>query len=126
MTSPKRLRNYIFVFFSLLILAARQTAAKSSAPVIIGSHGPGAFADDFFPKHMEDLHIPGLSVVFNQGGEVIYAKGYSYASLEHETPIDPAITILGIGSVSKPFIATEGNKITYTKTKSDADRPRGD
>jgi CubicO group peptidase (beta-lactamase class C family) len=106
MTSPKRLRNDIFVFFSLLILAACQTAAKSSDPVIIGSDELGAFADDFFPNHMEDLHIPGLSFVFVQGGEVIYAKGYGYARLEHETPMDPTTTILGIGSVSKPFVAT--------------------
>ena len=105
MTRLRPFSKYLFITLISLILAACQTP-NPSKPEVIDPKELGTFADDFFPKHMEDLHIPGLSFVFVQGGEVIYAKGYGYACLEHETPMDTATTILGIGSVSKPFVAT--------------------
>ncbi len=55
---------------------------------------------------MKTLHIPGVVVVFVQKGEVILAEGYGYADLEHAIPLDPDSSIMRIGSIWKPFVAT--------------------
>mgnify|MGYP001791879645 FL=1 len=39
-----------------------------------------------------------------ENGEIVHARGYGYANLEHRTPVTPQ-TIFAIGSVSKSFIA---------------------
>ena len=64
------------------------------------------FADAFFAEQWKTLHIPGVVVVFVQKGEVIFAKGYGYADLETAAPLDPEVSVMRIGSISKPFVAT--------------------
>ncbi|MEW5870738.1 MAG: serine hydrolase domain-containing protein [Chloroflexota bacterium] len=66
----------------------------------------GDFADTFFTSQMDALHIPGAVFVFVQGDEVIYARGYGYASLEQQIPMEAANTVVRIGSISKSLVAT--------------------
>lgn len=105
MTKLRPFSKYLFITLISLILVACQTPNPSN-PEGIDPKELAAFADDFFPQHLEELDIPGLCFVFVQDGEVIYASGYGYASLENQTTMDPASTVLRIGSVSKPFVAT--------------------
>jgi len=65
-----------------------------------------AFLDDFFAEKMEELHIPGTAFVMVKDGEVFFAKGYGYADLENQIPVDPEQTIFRVGSTSKLFTAT--------------------
>ncbi len=65
-----------------------------------------AFLDVFFAEKMEELHIPGAAFVMVKDGEVFFAKGYGYADLENQIPVDPEKTIFRVGSVSKLFTAT--------------------
>ncbi len=64
------------------------------------------FVDHLFIKKMEDLHIPGLAFVLIKSGKLFFSKGYGFASLEDETPVDPQKTIFPVASVSKLFTAT--------------------
>jgi CubicO group peptidase (beta-lactamase class C family) len=64
------------------------------------------FLDDFFTEKMEELHIPGAAFVMVKDGETFFSKGYGYADLENQIPVDPEQTIFRIGSVSKLFTAT--------------------
>ncbi len=48
---------------------------------------------------------PGCAVGVFRGGEIAFAKGYGFASLEHSVPITPTTTF-EIGSMSKQFTAT--------------------
>jgi CubicO group peptidase (beta-lactamase class C family) len=89
-----------------LLLSACQPEREPAEPVVFDPAEMQAFADEFFPGQMEELHIPGLAFVFVQGGEVIYAQGYGSAGLETTTPVDPSSTVMRIGSVSKTFVAT--------------------
>ncbi len=45
---------------------------------------------------------PGAAVLVMRGGEVVHAKGYGMASLEHGVPIRPG-TVFDIASISKQF-----------------------
>jgi CubicO group peptidase (beta-lactamase class C family) len=65
-----------------------------------------AFLDDFFEAKMADSHIPGAAIVVVRDGQVFLAKGYGYADLERQTPVDPARTAFRAGSVSKLFTWT--------------------
>jgi CubicO group peptidase (beta-lactamase class C family) len=89
-----------------LLLSACQSEKKSVERIVIDPVELQAFADTFFTEQMETHHIPGVTFVFVQGGEVVYASGYGYANLETATPIDADSSVVRIGSVSKPFVAT--------------------
>ncbi len=93
------------LLFSFL-LSACQPAQTRTEPVAIDRNELQDFADAFFAEQMKTLHIPGVIVVFVQKGEVIFAKGYGSADLEHAIPLDPDSSIMRIGSISKPFVAT--------------------
>ena len=48
---------------------------------------------------------PGCALAVIQRGELVHAKGYGMADLEHGVPITPD-TVFDIGSISKQFIAS--------------------
>jgi CubicO group peptidase (beta-lactamase class C family) len=83
-----------------------QRDRKTTKPVAIESAELQSFADTFFPGKMEELNIPGLTFIFVQSGEVVFAKGYGYANLESATPVSADSSVVRIGSVSKLFVAT--------------------
>jgi len=89
-----------------LLLFACQPARKPVETVVIDPVELQTFADAFFAEQMEALHIPGLTFIFVQGGDVIYARGYGYANLETATPVNADSSVVRIGSISKPFVAT--------------------
>jgi CubicO group peptidase (beta-lactamase class C family) len=64
------------------------------------------FLDDFFADQMSNLQIPGAAVTVVQGGEIIAARGYGYADLERNIPVDPANTLMRTGSTCKLVTAT--------------------
>ncbi|MFN2154776.1 MAG: serine hydrolase domain-containing protein, partial [Anaerolineae bacterium] len=65
-----------------------------------------AFLDAFFAAKMAELHIPGAAIVVVRDGQVFLAKGYGFADLESQTPVDPAKTAFRAGSVAKLFTWT--------------------
>ena len=69
---------------------------------------------------MEKVKVPGLSVSISQKGELVYSKGFGYADLENQTPVDPAVTKFRIGSVSKTLTASGLAKL-YEAGKVDLD-----
>jgi CubicO group peptidase (beta-lactamase class C family) len=60
--------------------------------------------DRFVSTEMSRQQIPGMAVAVVKNGEVMVAKGYGSASLEHEVPVT-AHSIFQSGSVSKQFTA---------------------
>jgi CubicO group peptidase (beta-lactamase class C family) len=96
-------------------LAAQRVEALPytlSVPELTGASGPSdpeemeAFLDAFFEAKMAELHIPGAAIVVVQDGQVFLAKGYGFADLAHQTPVDPTKTAFRAGSVSKLFTWT--------------------
>jgi CubicO group peptidase (beta-lactamase class C family) len=55
---------------------------------------------------LEAHHCAGAVVAIVRNGEVALAKGYGYADLQTRKPVDPAMTLFRIGSVSKLFVWT--------------------
>jgi CubicO group peptidase (beta-lactamase class C family) len=96
-------------------LAAQRVEALPhtlSVPEFTGAGGTSspeemeAFLDAFFEAKLTELHIPGAAIVVVKDGKVFLAKGYGFADLAHQTPVDPTKTAFRAGSVSKLFTWT--------------------
>ena len=55
-------------------------------------------------RAMQDLKIPGISVGIIREGEIVHARGYGYANVEHQVPVKLE-TVFQSGSVGKQFTA---------------------
>ena len=60
--------------------------------------------DQIVSAEMSQQKIPGMAVAVLKDGEVVVAKGYGFANLEHEVPAAPH-SIFQSGSVGKQFTA---------------------
>ncbi len=65
-----------------------------------------SFFDNEFASVMNALKIPGMALSVVNSTNILYNKGYGYASLEESKLIDPNTTLFRIGSVSKLFTWT--------------------
>jgi CubicO group peptidase (beta-lactamase class C family) len=61
--------------------------------------------DELVKQHMQARKIPAVSIVVLKNGEVVKAKGYGFANVEHQVAAKPE-TIYQSGSVGKQFTAT--------------------
>jgi len=78
-------------------------------PRFQGPTDPGeltAFLDDLFAQHMEQYNIAGAAVAVVKDGQLLVARGYGYADLANQIPVDPERTLFKIGSVTKLFTWT--------------------
>ena len=64
-----------------------------------------AFLDTYIAEQMETHHIPGVVFTMVKDGEVFFSKGYGYADLETQTPMDPEDSVLITASLAKIFTA---------------------
>jgi CubicO group peptidase (beta-lactamase class C family) len=90
--------------------------AVAAAPPVVASPGarltPGqalpaaeleAFVDGMVRDAMGSEHIAGVTVSVVQNGQVLLKKGYGFASLAPNRPVDPDRTLFRVGSISKTF-----------------------
>jgi len=65
-----------------------------------------AFVDGFVGGEVEAYHVAGLTVAVVKDGQLFFAKGYGYADVERQVPVDAERTLFRPGSVSKLFTWT--------------------
>ena len=88
------------------VAALSRTSASTAPSGAIDPEEMEAFVDSFFEAKMAELHIPGAAIVLVRDGQVLLSKGYGYADLARQIPVDPARTAFRAGSVSKLFTWT--------------------
>src|SRR6266704_4966223 len=111
------------LIFSLAVLAAGLDSPIRAQDAIATK------VDDYIKAEMQRQHIPGLSLAVVKDGQIILARGYGLANVEHQVPVKSE-TIFQSGSMGKQFTATavmmlvEAGKLslsdTVTKFFSDA------
>ena len=101
-----RIRIILISAFLLLSLVASGWLAQAQAQARDEHFSDERIAaiDALIEERLSEIHIPGAALVLVENGEIVHARGYGYANLEHRTPVTPQ-TIFAIGSVSKSFIA---------------------
>lgn len=83
--------------------AARAQSAAGAAPAGSIQTDVRERVDKVFAE-FDKPDSPGCSLAIVRDGQIIYARGYGMASLEHANPITPQ-TVFDIGSTSKQFSA---------------------
>ena len=78
--------------------------------------------DSLCTLHMEQGHFPGLAIAVAGQKKSIWTKGYGYANIEHEVPIDPKGNLFRIGSISKSVTASGLARI-YERGQIELDVP---
>ncbi|WP_082006750.1 serine hydrolase domain-containing protein [Sphingomonas sp. ERG5] len=82
-------------------------AALCIAASAIAAPDPGSFEkrlDTFVQSEMQAEKVPGIAIAVLRKGEIVVAKGYGLATVEHDIPVTPD-TIFQSGSVGKMFTA---------------------
>ncbi len=77
-------------------------------------------ADEAVSALVEKERVPGLAISVWQKGKIVWSKGYGFADLEQQVPVDPFQTRFRIGSISKPIAAAAMAKV-YERGQIDLD-----
>ncbi len=88
-----------------IFLGVSIVTAAPSAQILDGADVE-EFLTDYIQRQMEEFTIPNVAVSVVAGGEMIVAKGYGYADLHKQVPVDPYKSLFRIGSTSKLFTWT--------------------
>jgi CubicO group peptidase (beta-lactamase class C family) len=96
MTRTIARRHSLATFAAMLLLITVPCSAQD---------GTATKVDDFVRTQLQKQHIPGVAVAVVKNGEIILAKGYGFANVEHGVAVKPE-TIFQSGSVGKQFTAT--------------------
>jgi CubicO group peptidase (beta-lactamase class C family) len=86
----------IFSFVGIILLFAMSSVAQENI---------AAKVDEHVKSVMQKQNIPGISLAVVNNGQIVLAKGYGYANLEHQVPVKPE-TVFHTASVGKQFTAT--------------------
>jgi CubicO group peptidase (beta-lactamase class C family) len=113
------------------LMAAAILAVAPAVDAAAGSQAAGSQnAGDPFERELEPLirtfirqqQIPGLSIAIVKDGQVVYAKGFGWRSLDRRKgPVTP-LTVFHMASIVKPFTATAVLQLVEQK-KIDFDAP---
>ncbi len=88
------------VLILVLVLLAPQAAAPRS---IDDSRDLEPYVDGVMRSEMGTNSVAGATIAIVKGGEVVLSKGYGYADVATQTPVDPETTMFRIGSITKTF-----------------------
>lgn len=89
-----------------LDLGAPQPPSPSSLPELSNRTELEAFVDNFFAQEVAAKSAPGGAVAIVKDGEIIFSKGYGYADLAQQTPVNADLTRFRVASISKLFTTT--------------------
>lgn len=95
----------------LFCIVSLIAGAAYGQPSITGVADLEAFVDGQMAAHLHAHHVPGATIAVVYQGEILLVKGYGYADLEANTPVDGDTSMFMIGSVSKTFTWTAAMKL---------------
>ncbi len=90
-----------FTFVSLLIAFFLALSAAVASAKNIQDTSLEAFFDNTMNSKLEKYHIPNATVSVVKDGEIVYKKGFGFADIENNIPVDADTTLFRIGSTSK-------------------------
>jgi CubicO group peptidase (beta-lactamase class C family) len=106
-TSPQQSSSPPTTAAAAAPLPTAAAVAASGAKLAVGQTIPpaelNAFVDGVVKDAMGREHIAGATVTVVQNGQVLLKKGYGFASLAPNRPVDPDRTLFRVGSISKTF-----------------------
>ncbi|MEK8127929.1 serine hydrolase domain-containing protein [Paenibacillus filicis] len=92
--------------FSLISSMACPSMLSAASAKLSDTQEVEAFVDGFFQRPDIRSKLAGAVVVVVKGDQTLLNKGYGYANIERQTPVDPEKTLFRLASISKTFTAT--------------------
>lgn len=98
----------------------QQQPTQPQTPATLSDSAPGlsnpqeftAWVDKFINDEMSKSHIPGAVISVVKDGKVFFTKGYGYANVEKNIPVDADKTLFRVASLSKLFTATAAMQLS--------------
>lgn len=91
----------------LIFWVAWPHKSKFSGPVSVENPLPDELLlamEKYIQRKMKANNVPGLSMVFLHGSEIVYSKGFGERDFDTGEPVTTK-TLFGIGSITKPITA---------------------
>lgn len=99
-----------FVFFIFIICIGyssmwqeKALADENTTPSGIPLTELEAFVDEYVADYIGET-VAGASIVVLKNQDIVLSKGYGYADIENELPMDPERSVLEWGSITKLFV----------------------
>ena len=99
----KKLLAFLLPFAFLFTVILTVHAAEATTPTGIPLSEVGTRIDELVANYMHEF-TPGLAIAVVKDGEIIFLRGYGYADIERQVPVDPANTVFEYASISKLFV----------------------
>lgn len=91
-----------------------------TAPGLRDSQGFTNFVNQFFEQELSNSHVPGAVISVVKDGKLFFAKGYGYANVEQQIPVEADKTLFRVASLSKLITATAAMQL-YEQGKLNLD-----
>ncbi|MEK5023807.1 serine hydrolase [Paenibacillus sp. FSL M7-1046] len=101
----------VFLGMNVFMGHEAEAAATPAVPAALSASQLEQSIDPIMQEELEKRHIPGSAVVVTQGDRIIFSKGYGYADVEQSIPVDPAKTIMRLGSITKTVTAVSAMQL---------------
>ena len=106
-----RIRHFVIVFALALAISSCTTSDPNDDL-------PSQIARQF----LEESGISGVTITVGTAEQIIWSRGFGYADLEQDVPIDPSMTKFRVGSTAKSMTAVAIGQL-YESGKLDLDDP---
>lgn len=103
MLFPKRILALSFLF---TIMFASTCYSQTNSYPKLDSLEAAEFLDSVITKAIDEHRVPGVGIVIVKDSSIFFSKGYGFADIENQVPIDPNKTLFRIASISKVVTGT--------------------
>ncbi len=99
----KRINVFLCIFLLGLWFPSTLSAAENTTPSGIPIEGLEEFVDEYAEEYIGNT-VAGAAIIAIKDNQIVLSKGYGYADVENQIPMDPEETILEWGSITKLFV----------------------
>ena len=99
----KLLTTLLLLTILLTTVTPAFALASQTTPSGLSFEEMGRQIDALMSEHV-GTSTPGAAIVVVHEGEIIFTRGYGYADIENQIPVDPAVTVFEHASISKTFV----------------------
>ncbi|MFW6098113.1 MAG: serine hydrolase domain-containing protein, partial [Chloroflexota bacterium] len=96
----------VLLVLALVLPAGVANATQLSTPDIDDVRALEDFFDGLAAAQRDAFPVAGMTISVVKDGELLFAKGYGYADVENQIPVEADETLFRPGSVSKLFVWT--------------------
>ncbi|WP_080874500.1 serine hydrolase domain-containing protein [Oceanobacillus timonensis] len=99
----KRISVLLCILLCSLCFPYPFSAAENTTPSGIPIEELEEFVDDYAEEYIGST-VAGAAIIAIKDKQIVLSKGYGYADIENQIPMDPETTVLEWGSITKLFV----------------------